>query len=187
MDEIKVKINIPNFENVINKKINQLKFIDIIVLLIYAFEKNCHDFVNPNSSDMQTYYIEFVDNMKHQNISGWPELLVKCNDYKKRFEIYCTTPFIKSQNVLTLLIRLIYIENFKKTWKQKNYDYHKILDSINIHVHSEHNEMNMCAKNLSFNELFTILEEHMIHYNKIYFDEFLFEYQLGSYILKHLN
>ena len=186
MNTIKKNLNIPSFETIMSKTVPELKVVDVIALTFYAFERVSE---KDSGKDIRSYFMEFETDIKKQQDNGWPKLLVNRNDYKKRFDVFCTEPFVRSQNILVLLARLIYIEQSKKvsrnSLKQYSSPYNKVLsrkmETFDINVSQK------ITVEMSFPELLHLLELCIKYYTTVYYDELLLEYQLGTSIIKNLN
>ena len=178
MNLINRNFGIPRYNEIRNLTTSNLKFVDVIVLVLHAFE-------NTLDNILLNYFKEFESDITQQFEVKWPELIAKNNDYKKRFDIFCTEPFVRTQNMLTLMIRLLYIENIKKSHRQINTTHHKILDKTIGAI-----DPTVVDKKLSlvtFTELLQLLELCARYYLTVYYDEFLLEHKIGSGIIKYLN
>ena len=178
MNLINKNFNIPRYNEILNLTTSNLKFVDVIVLVLCAFE-------NTLDNNLIIYFREFNTDITNQFEIKWPELIVNINDYKKRSDIFCIEPFIRTQNILTLLIRLLYIENVKKTRRNPNMTHHQVIDK-NIGTI----DPMMIDKKLSmvtFIELLQLLELCIKYYMTVYYDEFLLEHKIGFSIIKYLN
>ncbi len=127
---------------------------------------------------------DFLKDLEKQNKFGWPVITVNRNSYRKRIDVIdVETPFVVSNNILILLIRLIYIENYKRPYINKSDNYHKILGMNLQHelIKSEYIE------NITLADIIDSLKLHLVEYMKIYSDDKKIEYQLSKNILAQLT
>lgn len=164
------------FTELHTKNIKQMSFKDIISLIFYACEK-----ISGSCDPWNNYYQEFQNDLILQNKLKCPKFRPITNDFSKRVEIFCDKGFIVSNNFLTILLRMLYVENRKKGITG-TYHYHKVLDHIIIPRTSVEN-----IKKLSVYDLFELLKPYVSYYMKIYNDESMFEYQMANVILNQLN
>ena len=80
--------------------------------------------------ELKMLYDQYQRDMIKQNEIGWPQVLICDNMIHRVFEICkMRTDFIESDNVLTLLHRLLYLERLKDvSYAKKNY--HRLLDRV---------------------------------------------------------
>lgn len=163
-----------SLSDIYKKNIKQLSFKDVISLVFHA----CQKMIGANEM-WQNYYHEFTEELALQNKYKCPDLTTISNNYNKRIEVFCNKGFITSNNLLTLLLRLIYIENRKKSIYYTN-NYFKVLD-YTLYMNKYEN-----IEKLSIHDVFSILKPYMEYYIRIYSDEFMFEYQLALSIINQL-
>lgn len=169
-----LETEISPISEIYKKNINQLNFKDVCSLIFYA----THNMAEKNSS-WKIFYQEFQQEIILQNKNKCPNLTAITNNYSRRIEVYCDKGFITSKNFLTLLLRLVYIENRKKP--EKIYAYHKVLDYLTTIDNFD------SISKLSIDELFQLLRKYLEYYLKVYNDEFMFEYQLALCIMNELD
>lgn len=128
-----------------------------------------------NDADWKGLYDEFEEELERQNIYGWPKVSVNRNSYRKILTVLLLKPFMKSNNVLILLLRLLYIENYKAN---QNCYCQNVLEYIIAPVD---------VTNLSLENLFDLLKKYVIYYVKVYQEESYYEYQLGNAILTYFE
>lgn len=155
------------------KEIKDINFKDVISLFFHALIE-----LAETDSEWKNIYDEFQTEFEMQNKNGWPELSLVRNDSQKRYDIFSSTSYIPTKNILLLLLRLLYIENYKLTNAYQFYDYHKILDAyIDLTVTN--------IQNITFGEIFSKIEECMRLYVRIYRGNGV-ENSLGKAILEQL-
>lgn len=101
-------------------------------------------------------------------------------------DIFPSESFVKSNNIFMLLLRLLYVENYKRSYVFKSYGYHKILACKIVVV----GKLSLAKKEideLSLFDLFEFLRLGINYYIKIYGNDLHFEYQLGKTILNQLD
>uniref|UniRef100_A0A6G6AC27 Uncharacterized protein n=1 Tax=Borely moumouvirus TaxID=2712067 RepID=A0A6G6AC27_9VIRU len=165
--------NIIPIKDIIDKNENQIDFVEIISLVFHA--------VNILSEKRTNYwkslYVEFKHDLKKQNKQKWPVLNITHNEFNKRFDIYISKPFIESDNILTLLNRLLYIETYKSENIKKN-GYKNILKNILV------KNSDICRVNkISLYQLFELLIEQLNFYVKLYNDNTKIEHSLAQKII----
>lgn len=177
MINITLTDQIIQFDKIINKSINELTFKESVSLIFHAIKNLSTDQTRDDYMDWYNIYQDFLVLFDEQNKVGWPQLIISRNDYDRRMDISSfSTPFLKSDNLLIMLIRLIYVENYKRSYVYKTYQYHKVLGYKN-------NTAKIEIKNASLSDLFVCLQNGLQHYMKIYNDKNQFEYQLVKNIL----
>lgn len=190
MITISLNDQITNLEKILPKTVENLTFKDVMSLIFHAtiFMTRAS---NTESSDTDTdtdtstenwikFYDEFKNDFAKQNDEKWPKLFIIKNNYYKRIDINTSSSFTKSKNLLMLLLRLLYVENYKRTYVFKSYKYHKILShKIPIKNITE-------IKKISLSDLFDSLKTYINYYLKIYNDNTHYEYILGKSIISQL-
>jgi hypothetical protein len=186
VDKIILSEQLTDYELIKTKKINQLTFKDIVSLNFYAFELLSKTTKNHNFN-YKEYYNDFLDEVDLQNKKGWPQLLINKNDYRKRVDACCVEPYINSKNYLMMLLRMMSIENYKRMYVKKSYDYPKVLG----HKFSEENIINNsdydCILQMTLSDLFVLTEFCIKYYLKIYHDQSTIEHKIGLSLLKYLD
>lgn len=159
-----------DLDKILSKKINRINFQDIISLIFHAIEKIGHDF-----PEWKILYIQFQKEFDKQNELKWPRLSVNRNDYSKRMDIFCHDVYIVSNNLLTLLLRLLYMENYKRGYTLRSYHYHKILGKTF--------PLEKRVEEYSLWQLFELLDKCLTYYLEIYDDESRIENRLADKIV----
>lgn len=181
MINITLTEQIIQFDKIIGKSINELTFKESISLIFHAIKNLSDDQTRDDHMEWRNIYQEFLALFEEQNKTGWPQLIISRNDYDKRMDISSlSTPFLKANNLLIMLIRLIYVENYKRSYVYKTYRYHKVLGYKNNSLSK------MEIKNASLSDLLLCLRDGLEHYLKIYYDKNQFEYQLVKNILSQI-
>ncbi len=169
-------------DKIIDKNIDGVTFKEVISLVFHATQIIINDETDPDHNIWNTIYTEFNKDLEDQNIKKWPHMTITKNDYGKRIDIFSTdTSFIPTNNIYMLLLRLLYIEKYKRPYVYRSYKYHKILG-----YKSEY-KIDYPVKNISLTELFEILAQYMKYYLKIYNDAKYIEFNLGKEIIDQLN
>lgn len=167
---------------IINKNSKNITFKETISLIYHAAALMSNNNEHPDKENWEKLYNEYKTELEKQNRIKWPHIEFIKNDYDKRMDILIVkSSFIYSKNIFMLLLRLLYIENYKRPYIYKTYEYHKILG------HKVDDYPDIIAKNMSINDLFGLLKQHLIFYKKIYNDDMHFEYQLANIILNQIN
>lgn len=177
-----------DLNKILQKSIQSITFEEIVSLVFHAGKQMLFD------NDWYVYYQDFEQDVEQQNNKLWPRLSIVKNDYSKRIDIYSIKTFEKSRHLFTLLLRLLYIENYKKQYVYRSSQYHKILNHVIVTAKRlapdqfgpgvTHYEINI--KNISLKQLFDLLGEYITYYIGIYTDDNKIEYQLGRAILNQL-
>ena len=180
---------------IINKNINNLTFKEIISLIFHAVGIVANDKSEPepvilkqnsnnpidNQPTWKNIYDEFQKELEMQNKYKWPVMTIIKNDYSKRMDIFSNDEFIVSHNFLTLLLRVLVVENYKRPYIYKSYNYHKIL-SHKLKISESHS-----IQKISMTDLFAYLKICLKYYIRIYNNEKYFEHQLGKAILNQMD
>lgn len=145
---------------ILNKNINNITLRETISLIFHAIILIYNDEICEQWKEL---YDGFEKELHQQNDKTWPYISITTNN---TVDIFLSESFIKSNNILMLLLRLLYIENKKKY----------------INMVSENN-INISIKKLSLNYLFDILKNQIKYYIKTYPDNKYVEYHLGNAIL----
>lgn len=184
MSFITLNEQIIDLDKIIDKNIKNINFRETISLVFHAavaMTKNQND---PNHSEWKALYYEFESQLIQQDKQKWPHLTIVKNDYNKRIDIIpIVESFVESNNIFMLLLKLLYIENYKRPYVYKSYNYPKILS------HKIKTTNNTQIEHLSLADLFELLEMYINYYNKIYYDDIHenFEHRLGKRILNLIN
>ncbi len=175
---IKIEDYVTSLELISSKDKNKFTFKDIISAIFHACYNMSLDTTYLNHNLWNLYYNEFLNDLKDQNNINWPKLIINRNDYNKRMDILPSKSYIISSNILTLLLRILYIEKYKRSYVYKSYNYYKILGyqiSINKNIEDH-----------TLTELFDLLKTYLDYYIKIYNTSNNFEHELALSILKQL-
>ena len=162
-------------------------FKECISLLFHAVERINSDSIlesDPESSKViQDIHERFTLELAYQNKMGWPQINIARNDFHKRLDIISINGnFIKSDNILTLLLRLLYIENYKRPYVYKTYAYHEITGHKISNLYSAPD-----LRELSLGAILYMLNEGIKHYVKVYHNKNNIEFQLGVAIYLQLK
>jgi hypothetical protein len=134
----------------------------------------------PSEEKWIKFHEEFVIDLEAQNTRRWPKLSYIRNDFRKRLEVFSTTSYHSSRNLLILILRLLHIETFKLKNLPQNPDYHEILThTISIPDKYVSNKVSMVR-------LFEILKLYVQYYCRIYHNEMMYEYALGKSIVDQI-
>lgn len=167
---------------IINKNIKSVTFKETISLIFYAAILLSNDTTHPDKNKWKELYEEYKKESDKQNNLKWPIINIIKNDYNKRIDIFSiNSSFLSSKNFFMLLQRLLYIENYKRPYIFKTYEYHKILG------HKIKNNDNTPIRNISLMDLFELLKKHLKYYIQIYNNEKKIEYQLANKIMKQID
>jgi hypothetical protein len=181
MSIINIQDYIVSLDKIVNKNINNVTFKEIISLVFHAVQIVSHNETEPDYFVWKEIYVQFEEELKEQNKKKWPYMTITKNDYGKRIDIFSTdTSFISSNNIFMLLLRLLYIEKYKRPYVYRSYKYHKILG------YKMETTNDTCVIDISFKELFDFLLIFMKHYIKIYNDGKYLEFNLGKEIIDQL-
>lgn len=170
-----------SLDKIIGKNISNTSFKEIISLMFYASLVMSNSTEDPDSTKWKEIYSEFEKQLEEQNQHGWPKMTIIKNNFGKRIDIFTLNePFMESNNILTLFFRLLFIENYKRPYIFKSYDYHKVM-GYKIKSNNDNS-----VKNLSLEDLVNLLKKYMIYYISIYNNDMRMEYQLGKKIYNQL-
>jgi hypothetical protein len=169
MATVDLRDQIIDLDKILSIESNELTIKDIISLIFHTVIQMASDNV------WKKYYHEFESELAKQNELEWPKFSIMKNDYDKRFDIILFKSFLKSNHLLMLLLRLLYVENYKSAKRSPDNYYHDIL----LHKMTVKNQI----QKLSLTDLFELLKKCVDQYIKVYNHEGYFEYQLGDTIL----
>jgi hypothetical protein len=175
--------------DIFHKNIVNITFQETISLIFHAFISMINDESILDKDGWEKIYKKFNMDLAIQNQIKWPRLFFRSEYNHIRIDISTCQTFIQSANILTLLLRVLYIENAKIPLLTKYGGYTKILDHtldnlVNIPID---NLANTPVKDLSLRNLFDLLRSHMEYYLKIYHNMKYPEYHLGDAILKKIT
>lgn len=172
-------------EKIVDKSISEIDFKDVISLVFYG---TIFAATEMNEIEWKKILDEFNLQLEKQNKCGWPTMSINRNDFDKRMEIFVSnTSFVTTNNFLTLLFRLLLIENYKRPYIFKSYNYHKILGHKNVPKKELFIGNNTLVKNLTLHDIFNLLDDFINYYLKIFGDDTTFEYRLAKRISLNLN
>lgn len=174
--------NVTPLEKILSKTVNNLTLKETLSLVIYAAKNLANDVDFSDNKMWKDLYQEFEQDLVKQNDKGWPNLLIVKNDYGRRIDIFCTgTYYINSNNLLMLLLRILFVENYKRKYIYKSYNYHNVLG------HKLNDRPNKPVTKISLVELFELLQCQLQYYLKVYDDDDHYENCLGTKIVSHLS
>ena len=169
---------------IIDRHTNDITFKDTISLIFHAvcFIKN--DTSEKDHALWKKLYLEFEEQLSQQNLSRWEDIKISLDyNYGYVHVIPDSDVSISTKNILTLLFKLIYIENLKRSllYKNKIFIKHKILwYNLNTNNYTY-------IKNISLTELFDLLKRYVEYYIGVYSNKSSIEHRLGKSILRQLN
>lgn len=169
-------------ERLMRKPLSKINLKETISLLFHAIH-SLYNKMNEKNRDTKhwiTYYKSFLDELKKQETLGWPQLNIVKNNYHKRIDVYPSSTFLRSDNVLVLLHRLLFIENYKRGIMQDSDTYAKVL---NHKISVNDTTSNIKTKEVSLGKILEMVKSYLSYYVSIYNDESKMEYRLGWYIL----
>ena len=182
---IKIKLDdlLSNQDLLLDRNINSLCFKEIMSMIFHA-SKNIYDkkIETPDNTKWSEFYQEFEDNLEAQNKLGWSKLNYITNGVRRRVEIFSPASFIRTKNLLTLILRLVYIENFKleKINQTGTSGFHEIL-TYKIDIPDKY-----LVREVSLARLFDIFKLYMNYYTRIYQNGLMYEYILGKTIIDQI-
>ena len=167
--------NITPLEKIIPKTMDNLTLKETVSLIFHASHILAMDLDFSENYKWQSFYEEFEKDLKEQNRRKWPKLIIVKNDYSKRIDIFSTgLHYVITDNLLSILFRLLYIENYKRKYIYKSYNYHNILG------HKLSNQPDKLVSKISLEELFNLLKYQLKYYLKVYDDADHYENCLGG-------
>lgn len=177
MIKISLDAQLMNLDNLYHKSVDYITLEETINLIFYATIK-----MTDHDDTWKDYYAIFQRDLTLQNDRGWPKLVFTRNDSKKRLDSLMTQSFIPSDNLLLLLLQLLYIEKNKE-----NNNIYVSFERYDILSHYLDNIEHHDIEHLSLIDIFEILETYMGSYINLYNNKMLFEYKLSKNILAMLN
>lgn len=162
---------------VLSKNISVLNFHEIISLVFHAIE-NIKD--RSECTEWNNLHKDFIELLDSENKRRWPKLNYMTNTYRKRLEVFFSSTFTSTNNVLLLLIRLLYIESFKNDNGTLQIECHQPLQH---HIAIPDKYM---STEVSIVRLFELLKMYLNYYIKIYHNEMMFEHLLGKAIINQI-
>lgn len=161
-----------SLNDIIDKKISDINFLETVSLVFHGIVL----LINEEQS-WKYIYSQFLEDLKRQKKLSWPKLDTNNNEFNRRIDIFLSMPFIETNNILTLLHRLLYIETYKLNiivgLKYKNILEHIVINNNNCRI-----------REISLFHLFELLADHLKYYTRIYNDKNKLEFSLGNKILK---
>ena len=183
MTTIMLSEQIITLDKLINKSMDNLTFKEIVSLVFHAIIAIVNDPLMPGHSEWKEIYQQFEKNLREQNQVGWPNMKIIKNDMDRRIDVYSLRPpFIISDNILTLLLQILYMEKYKRSYVFKTYHYHKILGHT-----IKYRKKNIIVEQCSLENIFDCLKAALEYYVKIYKNDIRIEYQLSYAILKQIS
>lgn len=167
-DTISKTINnqIIHLDKILPKMVKDLTFKEVICLIFYSIDTMSKDSMNLQQREWKIIYDEFEADIQKQNNYNWPKIKIITNNENKRIDVFAVSKmYIKSDNFLTHLFRLLSIENYKRAYNYKSYGYHKILN------HKLDNNNTTTVKYISLYEIFNLFKIFMEYYISIYGDK----------------
>lgn len=173
--------NIIVLDRILEKRVKDITFKETISLIFHTVFILSHDKTS-NSKYWDALYKEFQIQFNKQISEKWPQMIITKNyTHKCAYTILNEKSFIESNNLLTLLFRLLFIENHKFINVPSHYNFYKILN------HELETKDDRIVKNLSLFEIFQILQDQLKYYAKVYKNKMHIEYQLVNSILKQIE
>lgn len=176
-----------DIDKFIKKNVINLTFSETISLIFHTIYtlKFQSDFNDDNI--WQNIYLQFCGELEKQDSLKWPQItLLRNYSHECIHTLSSDKPFIDSTNILTLLLRLLFIEKYKYNNDLKYVSFgnilHHALDKIN-----NDSVTFITINNLSIYGMFTLLEKQIEYYIKFYKNQSYLEYQLGIKILALVN
>jgi len=158
----------PDIDKISEKDITEITFEDTIKLFLYMAFK-----MALISEEWNTYYVDFLAELEKQNTRRWPKLIFTRNYTNKRLDSLAPDTFIKTNNILLLLLQLLYVE--------KNKQIKSAFENIDVLNHCTDSESS--EDFLSTEQIFDFLDMHLRYYLSLYHNKMLCEYQISSLIL----
>jgi len=179
MIKVSLSEQLISIEN-IHKNVNSITLKETISLVFHALTTMAQQ-----DPEWESYYVDFQNEFNKQNKYGWPKLIFTRNYSKKRLDCLGTRTFISTNNILLMLLQLLYIETCKKYNDMHSvyltFDRYEVLDhTINF---SGENNIDM----LTLDNLFEILEIYISAYIGLYDNRMLYENQLSRDIISQLK
>jgi len=164
----------PDMNQISQKDIDDITFEDTIKLFLYmAFQ------LALTNEGWNNYYVDFLNCLGKQNDKGWPNLTFTRNYLNKRLDSLSTNSFVKTDNILLLLLQLLYIEKSK----QNNNNIYTSFEKTNILDHLIDSSESSSEDSLSMDDICDFLNDHLQYYTHVYHNKMLYEYQISSTIL----
>jgi len=184
---IDLKDYLLNKDAILSKNISELNFHEVISLVFYAIEGihsgegiSTSSTSNQSNADWTSLYKDFLALLESENKRRWPKLNCITNSYRKRLEVFFPSTFTQTNNILLLLLRLLYVETFKVDNMPAQLAPHPVLlHHINIPDKYKSTEVSLVR-------LFELLKSYLGYYVKIYHNEMMFEYVLGKKVSDHI-
>lgn len=169
-------------QKLFSKTVNKLVFKNILSLVIYSGEI----MAEKEKEHWQIIQREFSEDLEKQNNMKNIPLILSKNTLYKRMDVFIDeNTFVKSTNIYTILLRILYIEYYKSKFVNPSDEFHKILNYKPNLSNLETNITNSVA-DLSINDIYELLERCMKYYLKIYNDDTRIENKLGKFVLESL-
>ena len=189
MLKIKLEEQLAHLDVIEKKPVCDFNFKDIVSLFMHAMKK-IGESDNLHADEYKKYYHLFTDDINRQNYGGWPKIFINRNNTKK-IEINTVGNYIYSDNVLTLLLRIMYIENYKKNCFWKPHSTYKILDIIpernDFFFIINYGEQYSNLSDMSLYDLTKLLLSCLKHYIGVHSDNTRSEHQIASTIISLLD
>lgn len=127
-------------------------------------------------------YGEHVQELRNQTEQGWPKPNFRNNRIQLRRDLdTLSQSFLRSDNYLTLILRLLYLEVFKNA---SNFSF-SCINVLDLHPYDENNTEIMGELTLA--RIFYLVRMALVKYLRVYNSQGTFENELGSAILTALT
>lgn len=123
-----------------------------------------------------------IDDLKKQAIANWPKPMIRTNRlYTRRDLDTLSHSFLRSNNFLTLLLRLLYLEVIKNATNYTG-------ESINVlEIRPFDDSILEPVKDLTVARIFYLIRMALLKYLRVYNDSGTFENDLGMSLLSILT
>jgi hypothetical protein len=179
MTTVTLSNQIINFDKLKSKDVNKLTFKDAISLVYHMVHSIGEKSDLEDHEKWKTYYNQFLSDLAAQNRRTWPKIIINRNDYSARMDCNVVDEFISSDNILTLLLRILYLENYKRPHIFKAYNYHPITGHVIAITKS--------LDQLTVFDVFDLVFKHMEYYINIYNQSTCIEYKLAKSIISQIK
>lgn len=183
-----IKMNIPPTDNLmvplrdmLGKTTGQLTVQDVLSLAFHTVQ-DLGKRAFRGSSEWNELYTSHLDDLRKQTVAKWPKPMIRTNRlYTRRDLDTLSHSFLRTNNFLTLLLRLLYLEVIKNATNYTG-------ESINVlDIKPFDDSILEPVKELTVARIFYLIRMALIKYVRVYNDAGTFENDLGMSILSALT
>lgn len=170
-------------DRILTKCAAQITFRDMISLIFHASRIMSAKSNDPNNTEWNNLHKKFEHEINCQDCEHWPILQLRFSEFEKCIEIQnLNGKFLETDNFLTLLAYILYIEGYKRSMYQ-THGYVKILTAkVSSRLSKSQSDISVSKMSISF--LLWMLKLFIDLYLEIYARHSSIEFKIGQAIQK---